>query len=348
MDAFFASVEQRDNPELRGKAIAVGGSSSRGVVAAASYEARKYGVFSAMPSVTAARLCPHLIFVPTRFDAYRKVSLQIRDIFYEFTDLVEPLSLDEAYLDVTYNKKKMDSAVEVAKEIRKMIFERTGLTASAGVSYNKFLAKIASDVNKPNGMYLVHPLKASEFIEKLPIEKFFGIGKVTARKMHHLGILNGKDLRNASENLLLQNFGKQGRHYYQISRGIDERLVNPKRIRKSISVENTYEQDLTGIEQVREEMQELLSEAWERLCNNQRKAKTLHIKIRFDNFKQLTRSKSSTDWLLQAQIPPMLDELLTVLEKPSFRIRLLGVGFSNLDQQEKEKQNQSIQLTLNF
>lgn len=347
MDAFFASVEQRDNPELRGKPIAVGGSSARGVVAAASYEARKYGIKSAMPSVTAARLCPDLIFVKPRFEAYKEVSMQIREVFYEFTDLVEPLSLDEAYLDVTQNKKKMESAVAVAKEIKVLIKQRTGLTASAGISYNKFLAKIASDVKKPNGIYLVHPERAEAFIEKLPIEKFFGIGKVTAKKMHQLGIITGKDLKNFSEEQLIQNFGKSGRHYHQIANGIDERQVNPKRIRKSVGVESTYERDLSSLEEVRNELSELLENAVYRLRKNQRKAKTLSIKIKFSDFKQITRSKSSLDWLEENQLMSIIDDLLNNIGKEDFEIRLLGVSFSNLDHQE-EKLRAGHQLTLRF
>lgn len=346
MDAFYASVEQRDNPDLKGKAVAVGGSSARGVVVAASYEARKFGVRSAMPSVTAVRLCPDLIFVPPRFDAYKVVSLQIREVFKEFTDLIEPLSLDEAYLDVTFNKKQMTSAVEVAKEIRRQIHGKTGLTASAGVSFNKFLAKIASDVNKPNGIFLVHPERAEVFIEKLPIEKFFGVGKVTAKKMHQMGILTGKDLKNVSEAVLYQNFGKHGRYYYQISRGIDDRPVNPSRIRKSIGVENTYEKDLTTLEEVLNELGELLETAVHRLKKNTRKAKTLSIKIKFSNFRHITRSKTSAEWLEEDQLMCIINNLLESIGKEDFEIRLLGVSFSNLDQQEKEKSN--YQLTLNF
>lgn len=346
MDAFFASVEQRDNPELLGKPIAVGGSSARGVVAAASYEARKFGVKSAMPSVTAARLCPNLIFVQPRFEAYKQVSQQIREIFHEYTDLVEPLSLDEAYLDVTYNKKQMDSAVVLAKEIKAEIKKRTGLSASAGISYNKFLAKIASDVKKPNGLFLVHPDRAEAFIEKLPIEKFFGIGKVTAKKMHILGILTGKDLKNFSQSQLVQQFGKSGIHYHQIANGIDERAVNPKRIRKSIGVENTYEKDICSLEEVRSELSGLLQNAVYRLRKNQRKAKTLTIKIKFSDFRLISRSRSSRNWLDNDQLPAIVDAILENLEQENFKIRLLGIGFSNLDNETKLYLNQ--QLTLDF
>ncbi|MFT6748083.1 MAG: DNA polymerase-4, partial [Glaciecola sp.] len=231
MDAFFASVEQRDFPELKGKPVAVGGSKDRGVVAAASYEARKFGVRSAMSSRLAAKKCPELIFQKPRFDAYKEVSNKIHEIFKEYTDLIEPLSIDEAYLDVTENIKEIKSATIIANEIRKSIFEKTGLTASAGISSNKFVAKIASDVNKPNGYCLIHPDEVESFIESLPISKFYGIGKVTAKKMNSLGIIMGKDLKRLSLEFLVQNFGKYGRHYYQISRGIDNRKVNPHRIR---------------------------------------------------------------------------------------------------------------------
>ncbi|MEM8907951.1 MAG: DNA polymerase IV, partial [Bacteroidota bacterium] len=233
MDAFYASVEQRDHPEFRGQPIAVGGSKQRGVVAAASYEARQYGVRSAMPSMTAARLCPTLIFVKPRFEVYREVSLQIRAIFHEYTELVEPLSLDEAFLDVTENKKGMQSATLIAQESRQLIFERTQLTSSAGVSFNKFLAKIASDINKPNGMKVITPKEATVFLETLPVEKFFGVGKVTAAKMHRMGLRTGKDLKQLSEIEMVQRFGKVGRYYYKIVRAQYNRPVNPNRKRKS-------------------------------------------------------------------------------------------------------------------
>ena len=254
MDAFFASVEQRDHPELRGKAIAVGGGGKRGVVAAASYEARKYGVHSAMPGSVAARLCPHLIFVKANFEQYKKVSQQIRGIFAEYTDLIEPLSLDEAYLDVTENKKGIASATQIAQEIRQKITEQTQLTASAGVSFTKFIAKTASDFNKPNGITVIKPDQAQAFLDKLPIEKFHGIGKVTADKMRKMKIKNGADLREWTEIDLVRRFGKMGQHYYRICRGEDQSPVNPHRIRKSISAEETFYDDIEDVDKMKEEL----------------------------------------------------------------------------------------------
>lgn len=249
MDAFFASVEQHDNPDLKGKPVAVGGSSERGVVAAASYEARKFGVRSAMSSKIAKRKCPDLIFVKHRFDRYKEISAQIREIFFEYTDLVEPLSLDEAYLDVTQIKKGKPSATLIAKEIKQQIFDKTGLTASAGVSYNKFLAKVASDVNKPNGIFVVTPIEAQEFIDNLEVKKFFGIGKVTASKLNKMGVWYGRDLRKIERLELVNLFGKAGNYYFEISRGEDKRMVQASRERKSIGAENTFEHDLyTDIE----------------------------------------------------------------------------------------------------
>jgi len=245
MDAFFASVEQLDNPELRGKPVAVGGSGERHVVAAASYEARKYGVRSAMPSVTARKLCPQLIFVRHRFERYHELSEQVFGIFTEYTDIIEPLSIDEAFLDVTVDKKNIKSATLIAREIKQEIKKRTGLTASAGISVNKFLAKIASDIKKPDGLFLIPPEEAEGFIEKLPVEKFFGIGKVTAEKMHKLGIHNGADLKKWDLPSLIRNFGKAGKFYYDIARGIDDRPVETESERKSVGTELTYEKDLT-------------------------------------------------------------------------------------------------------
>ncbi|MCK5700612.1 MAG: DNA polymerase IV, partial [Cyclobacteriaceae bacterium] len=244
MDAFFASIEQRDNPDLLGKPVAVGGAGKRGVVAAASYEARKFGVFSAMPASIALRKCPELIFTKPRFDVYKEVSNQIRQIFLEYTDLVEPLSLDEAYLDVTENKKGLGSATIIAREIKSKINSTTHLIASAGVSINKFLAKVASDQDKPDGLYVIKPNQAESFVDGLAIEKFFGIGKVTAKKMHELGINTGADLKQISIEELVRRFGKVGRYYFDIARAIDKRLVNPNRIRKSLGAERTFEDDL--------------------------------------------------------------------------------------------------------
>ena len=246
MDAFYASVEQRDNPALRGRPVAVGGSRERGVVAAASYEARRFGVHSAMPSVTAKRSCPELVFVKPRFDVYKEVSLQIRAIFSEYTSLIEPLSLDEAYLDVTENLKGVEYATQIAREIRARIWDETSLTASAGISVNKFLSKMASDQNKPNGQFVITPDMAPSFVASLRIGKFHGIGQKTEEKMNRLGIFTGLDLRAKSVDFLRQNFGKSGIYYYWIARGIDERPVQPDRVRKSVGAENTFEHDLSS------------------------------------------------------------------------------------------------------
>lgn len=347
MDAFYASVEQRDNPSLKGKPVAVGGSSDRGVVAAASYEARKYGVRSAMPSSIAVRNCPHLIFVKPRFDAYKAVSNQIREIFLDYTDLVEPLSLDEAYLDVTHNKKNMPSATLIAKEIKKRIKEQTGLTASAGISINKFLAKTASDVNKPDGLFLIPPDKAEAFVETLPIEKFFGIGKVTAQKMHKMGIKNGLDLKQYSEADLVTRFGKPGRYYYKIARAIDDRDVNPNRIRKSLGAENTFEKDLTRISEIRQELEALKATLIHRMERSNTKGKTLTLKVKFSDFQQITRSKTISKWIEnEKQITSLYEELLTTFDTSNVEIRLLGLSLSNLNHEMEEPV--SYQLTLEF
>ncbi|ELR73820.1 DNA polymerase IV [Fulvivirga imtechensis AK7] len=347
MDAFFASVEQRDHPELRGKPVAVGGSSERGVVAAASYEARKFGVRSAMPSSIAARKCPDLIFVRPRFDAYKAVSNQIRDIFFEYTDLVEPLSLDEAYLDVTHNKKNMPSATLIAREIKKRIKETTGLTASAGISINKFLAKTASDVNKPDGLFLIAPEDAEAYVERLAIEKFFGIGKVTAEKMFKMGIRNGQDLKRYAEADLVVRFGKAGRYYYRIARAIDDREVNPNRIRKSLGAENTFEKDLTELEEIRKELVDITKTLTMRMERSNTKGKTLTLKVKFHDFQQITRSKTITKWIEnEKQITALYEELLTMFDTSTVKIRLLGLSLSNLNHEMEEPV--SYQLTLDF
>ncbi|WP_281349586.1 DNA polymerase IV [Fulvivirga aurantia] len=348
MDAFYASVEQRDNPELRGKPIAVGGSSERGVVAAASYEARKYGVKSAMPSKIAARKCPHLIFVKARFDAYKAVSQEIRNIFYEYTDLVEPLSLDEAYLDVTTNKKEMPSATIIAQEIRRQIKVQTGLTASAGISMNKFLAKTASDVNKPDGYFLVAPDDAEAFVEKLPIERFFGIGKVTAERMHKMGINTGLDLKKWSEYSLIDRFGKSGRYYYRIARAIDNREVNPNRIRKSLGAENTFSKDLLTREEILDQLSKINETLKGRIERSKTKGKTLTLKVKYTDFQQITRSKTVDYWIeTPEQIATLYDELveLVTLDKG---IRLLGLALSNLNHDLVKEEEKSVQLTLEF
>ena len=278
MDAFYASVEQLDNPELRGKAIAVGGSSERGVVSAASYEARKYGVKSAMSSVIAKRNCPHLIFVKTRFDRYREISQRIREIFYEYTDLVEPLSLDEAYLDVTENKKGNPSASLIAKEIREKIKEKTGLNASAGISINKFIAKIASDFNKPNGQKTVNPEEVEEFLEVLDIRKFHGVGKVTAEKMYMLGIFTGKDLKTKSLDYLTKKFGKSGAHYYNVVRGIHLSEVKPNRIRKSLGAERTFNENISSEIFMLERLENIAEEIERRLKKSKVAGKTITLR----------------------------------------------------------------------
>ena len=341
MDAFYASVEQRDNPELKGKPVAVGSPDARGVLTTASYEARKYGVKSAMPSKVAARLCPDLIFVRPRFDAYKKVSYEIREIFHHYTELVEPLSLDEAFLDVTENKVNIPSATIIAKEIKKKIKEKTQLTASAGISMNKFLAKIASDMQKPDGLFLIPPEKAVEFVEKLPIEKFFGIGKVTAGKMHDLGIKTGYDLKQLSRKDLTRRFGKVGSYYYQIARAEDNREVNPNRIRKSLGAENTFNQDLVDMKDVKNELENILEILYERLRKSNTKGKTLTIKVKYSDFQQITRSKTIDDWIVDKQMIRSLCEGL--LEQVELRngIRLLGITISHLNQEEHEDKDES-------
>lgn len=339
MDAFFASVEQRDNPDLRGKPVAVGGSADRGVVAAASYEARKFGVRSALPSVTAKRLCPSLIFVKPRFEVYKEVSRQIREIFAEYTDLIEPLSLDEAYLDVTENKQNNPIATEIAFEIRTKIFEKTGLTASAGISYNKFLAKTASDINKPNGQCVIKPSQAEAFVEKLPIHKFYGIGKVTAEKMISFGIFSGKQLKEQSLEFLKSKFGKVGSYYYEIARGQDRREVSPSRETKSISVENTFSEDLIDVQTIKEELFRLSESLLKRIAKYNFIGKTLTIKIKYEDFESITRSKTyESGYLNKAQIDQTVDFLIDNLVPFPKGIRLLGIGLSNFLEENQDKQ----------
>ena len=350
MDAFYASVEQRDFPHLVGKPVAVGSSSPRGVVTTASYEARKFGVRSAMPSVKARRLCPQLIFVQPRFDVYQKVSRQIREIFFEYTDLVEPLSLDEAFLDVTKNKKNNPSAVGIAKEIKQKIREKTGLTASAGVSVNKFLAKIASDIKKPDGLFLIPPEKAIEFVEKLPIEKFFGVGKVTARKMHEMGIRNGYDLKKWTEQELVKRFGKVGIYYYQIARAKDDREVNPHRIRKSLGAEYTFAEDLKDMNMVKKELDKILEVLMRRIKRTNASGKTLTIKVKYSDFQQITRSQTVSEWITtDLEIKKIYLMMLDGIETRE-GIRLLGLTLSNLkhDIENKEKGGNDLQLAFDF
>jgi DNA polymerase-4 len=332
MDAFYASVEQRDNPALRGKPVAVGGSRERGVVAAASYEARTFGVHSAMPSMHAYRLCPELIFVPPRFDHYRDLSQQIRDILCQYTDLVEPLSLDEAYLDVTVNKQGSPSATLLAQAIRAQIWEQTRLTASAGVSINKFLAKIASDLHKPDGLHVIAPDEAEVFLAQLPIERFHGIGAKTAQKMKRLGIDTGADLKSWYEAALAQHFGKVGRHFYRIVRAIDERPVEPDRERKSVGIETTFRQDLSDEAEMLAALRRLTEQVCERLTHLQTGAMTVTLKIKYLDFVQATRSKTASHYHRDlTDIFPVVVYLLRYPAYPSRPVRLLGVYLSNLD-----------------
>jgi DNA polymerase IV len=347
MDAFFASVEQRDNPELRGRPVAVGGGGTRGVVASASYEARKFGVRSAMSGGMARRLCPEIVFVRSRFEVYRSVSNQIREIFLDYTDLVEPLSLDEAYLDVSENKKNMASATLIAQEIRQRIEKETGLTASAGVSFNKFLAKIASDINKPNGIKVITPEEAIPFLEQLPVEKFHGVGTVTARKMHNMGIYKGGDLKQRSEADLVRFFGKAGRHYFRIVRAEDNRDVNPHRIRKSIGAERTFNDDVSDPEIMKNKLSDLAEGVHRYMSKTENFGRTVTLKLKSPDFKILTRSRSFASEIRN------LDELIRIVhdlldqhleEAPV--VRLLGVTLSNL---EKENEAEGgIQLELEF
>jgi DNA polymerase IV len=346
MDAFFASVEQRDNPELRGKPVAVGGSGRRGVVAAASYEARKYGVRSAMPGMVAERLCPHLIFVRGNYAEYKEVSRQIREIFAEYTDLIEPLSLDEAYLDVTENKKDIASATQIAEEIRQKIFEKTQLTASAGVSFTKFIAKTASDFNKPNGITVIKPNQAQAFLEKLPIEKFHGIGKVTAAKMRKMNINNGFDLKQWTEIELIRRFGKMGRHYFRICRGEDQSPVNPNRIRKSISAEETFRDDLDNEDDMKAELIPIAQKVFDYMKSKDNFGRTLTLKAKNSDFQSFTRSKTYLSELRDFDdLLKGVFELLTSHKAQFGKVRLLGVGVSNLS---REQVVDGIQLEIDF
>ncbi len=346
MDAFYASIEQRDNKEYRGKPLAVGYAGPRGVVAAASYEARRYGVRSAMASKTALRKCPHIIFVPARFDVYKSVSRQVMDIFHEYTDIVEPLSLDEAFLDVTHNHKNIASATQIAKEIKEKIFDATRLTASAGVSFNKFLAKIASDYNKPNGLFVVKPAMAEKFVESLPIEQFFGVGKVTAKYMHDLGIKTGWDLKQRSENELVAHFGKAGHVYYLNARAIDERPVESQRIRKSISSETTFDRDIDNIDELALELDIVAKDAFSDIEKKGFKGRTITLKIKYADFKIITRSKTFNT--------PIVDydtfykegfELLQNVDL-SPKVRLIGLGLKNSD--DETNWAEAVQLRINF
>ncbi|MCC2545590.1 DNA polymerase IV [Hymenobacter sp. BT175] len=336
MDAFYASVEQRDNPELRGRPVAVGSPRQRGVVAAASYEAREFGVRSAMASTTALRRCPDLIFVKPRFDVYKAVSRQIRAIFAEYTPLIEPVSLDEAYLDVTTNLKQMPSATRIAQEIRAAIFEQTRLTASAGISYNKFLAKLASDFRKPNGQYLIAPGQGPAFVEPLPVGAFHGIGPVTATRLNQMGIFTGLDLRQQPEEWLRQHFGKAGSYYYTIARAIDHRPVVADRLRKSIGSETTFEHDLSTPEELTDALQPALDTVWEYCLRAGVWGRSVTVKIKYNDFQQITRSRTCLALITHR---PWLDAIAqelvaSVLPVPK-GVRLLGVSLSSLDSAEE-------------
>ena len=335
MDAFYASVEQLDNPELRGKPLAVGGGGERGVVSAASYEARKFGVRSAMSGVLARQKCPHLLFVKPRFERYKEISSKIREIFYEYTDLVEPLSLDEAYLDVTENKKGNPSASLIAQEIRQQIFKKLALNASAGISINKFIAKVASDINKPNGQKTINPEEVLFFLEELPVNKFYGVGKVTAAKMHNLGIFKGNDLKEKTLEELTTLFGKSGAFYYNIVRGIHNSAVKPNRIRKSIAAERTFFKNISSEIFMLEKLDKIADELEKRMVKSDTKGKTITLKIKYSDFTQQTRSKTGPNFIQKkSEFMPVVKELLyqDTLENS---VRLLGISFGNLNTEKR-------------
>lgn len=340
MDAFFASVEQRDNPELRGKPIAVGFDGPRGVVSTASYEARPYGVHSAMSMAQAKRRCPQLIVVPTHFEKYKEVSQQIHAVFHEYTDLVEPISLDEAFLDVTDNKKGIELAVDIAKEIKQKILERTSLTASAGVSFNKLLAKIASDMRKPNGIFTVHPDRALDFIGSLPVEKLWGVGPKTANRMHEMGVFTGAQLRRISFEHLVQVFGKMGRVYYDFSRGIDNRPVVVAYERKSVGCERTFLEDLHIDTKIIIELYHIVLELVERIERKNFRGRTLTLKLKWDATTQITRSLTQEKVLrTKDDILPLAKRLLKDTEYHDRSIRLMGLSVSSPETNDKEGQN---------
>ncbi|GAB1856472.1 DNA polymerase IV [Flavobacteriaceae bacterium MHTCC 0001] len=344
MDAFYASVEQMDNPELKGKAIAVGGGGKRGVVSAASYEARKFGVKSAMAGTLAVKLCPHLIFVRPNFGRYSEISKQIRNIFYDYTDLVEPLSLDEAYLDVSQNKKGNPSATLIATEIRARILNEVGLTASAGISINKFIAKVASDYNKPNGQKTVNPEDVITFLEGLDIRKFYGVGKVTAERMYQKGIFTGEDLKQKSLEYLEEHFGKSGTYYYHIVRGIHNSEVKPHRIRKSLAAERTFSENLSSEVFMLKKLEHIAEEVARRLAKNNVAGKTVTLKIKYSDFTLQTRSKTLPYFISDKSIILETAKDLLYQEKLNNSVRLLGISLSKLNTETKNldvKQNQN-------
>ncbi|GGE24519.1 DNA polymerase IV [Psychroflexus planctonicus] len=348
MDAFYASVEQLDNPSLRGKAIVVGGSSDRGVVAAASYEARKFGVKSAMSGKLAKRLCPELIFVKSNFDRYREISEQIRSIFFEYTDLVEPLSLDEAYLDVTHNKKGNPSATQLATEIRKRIKEKTGLNASAGISINKFIAKVASDINKPNGQKTIPPEEVISFLEGLDVRKFHGVGKVTQEKMYKMGIFTGADLKKYNLADLEDKFGKSGKHYYQVVRGIHLSEVKPNRIRKSLGAERTFSENISSEIFMLERLEQIAAEVERRLKSKDVAGKTITLKIKYSDFSIQTRSKTLAYYISSKSL--LLEEAKNLLYQEEVResVRLLGISVANLNTEKDSASKAKVNVQLKF
>ncbi|MFA6163307.1 MAG: DNA polymerase IV [Methylobacter sp.] len=346
MDAFFAAVEQRDFPQYRNKPLIVGGTpDSRGVVATCNYEARRFGIHSAMPSSHAYRLCPQAIFVKPRFEAYREASMAIRKIFANYTELFEPLSLDEAYLDVSDVDLHQGSATLIAKAIKTKIKQETELIASAGVSYNKFLAKIASDINKPDGLYLITPEQGADFVEQLPVERFHGVGKATSIKMQSLGIKTGKDLKELPLEILQHYFGKSGLHYYNISRGIDNRPVNNHRVSKSVGVEITFQQDIKARQDVIENLQNLLKKALAKATKKQLTARTLTVKIKYSDFLQITRSRTLPHIITAAStIGVILEDLLKTTDVGRRNVRLLGVTLSSLDDKSTQPYFQQMDL----
>ncbi|EPR18916.1 DNA polymerase IV [Sphingobium indicum IP26] len=347
MDAFYASVEQRDDPSLRGKALAVGGGGPRGVVATASYEARKYGIRSAMPGARARRLCPDLLFVRPRFDVYRAVSAQVREIFSRFTDIIQPLSLDEAYLDVTRNKPGIPSATRIAEEIRRLIREETGLTASAGVSYNKLIAKLASDQNKPDGICVVRPEEGAAFIAKMPVRRIHGVGPVTAKRMQALGIETGADLRARDLPFLQHHFGSAALFYYRASRGEDDRPVHERQERKSVSVEDTFFDDLTAEDALIAELDRIAENLWGRIEKSGAYGRTVVLKVKFADFRIITRSRS---FAAPLRSPDLLAETGRALLRAQLPLRmgarLLGLGVHNLDHEEPEQASGQLNLSL--
>ena len=349
MDAFYASIEQRDFPEHKGKPLVVGGSSRRGVVAAASYEAREYGIRSAMPMQAALKRYPALIIARPRFDVYSKVSKEIMEIFRTYTDLVEPLSLDEAYLDVTRNKFNNPSATLIAREIKDRIRNKTGLTASAGVSINKFLAKVASDMDKPDGLFVIKPAEAEKFISDLPVEKFHGVGSVTAKKMHELGIYTGRDLKETSRPELMRLFGKNGAYFYDISRGIDKRKVNPERIRKSFGKERTFEEDIDNLQELNEVIRNIAAMIWRDIDKYGIQGRTLTLKVKYADFQQITRSRTFNKYV---DSEDLIVETATQLMRAEFtegnRIRLIGITLSKLGNDGEPEEGDEQQLSLDL